>query len=266
MKVYLVGVFFLFSLVAVAQGKSSHSQSMGSVSIYDDYHSNCSFTALLKQPEISLGYNNSFFLSELGETVIHASLPASKVFQSYTMSAFGYSDYNDIAIKASLARLLTPRMAAGISATYLLHHHVGSDDIMSGFKVAPGVYWYFAEDNLLSCYTEIGNRPKNQDKSEVTYSVYIAYNLTINTYVNWATEIGLEEKNFVGKMGFCYDMDKVVSLRCGASVMPIRPSAGIGIKIDCFEISYATDYCNTLGISMSTGLKWKIQEKKRDAK
>ena len=52
MKYYLVAVLFLFSLVAVSQEKSTHSQSMGSVSVYDDYHTNCSFSALLEQTEV----------------------------------------------------------------------------------------------------------------------------------------------------------------------------------------------------------------------
>lgn len=265
MKCYLVAVCFLFSLVAVSQEKSPHSQSMGSVSVYDDFHTNCSFTALLEQTEVNLGYHNSFFLSELGETVIYVSIPSANVVQSYTLSAFGYSDYNDIIFKASLARMFTPRMSAGISAAYLLHHHVGTEENMSGLKVVPGFYCYFAEDNLLSFYTEIGRIATNIDKSIFSYSAFVAYNLTINTYVNWATEIGVEDKRFVGKMGFSYDVDKV-SLRCGASVMPIRPSAGIGFDIDCFNFSCGADYCSTLGTSMSIGLKWKIQNKKRDAK
>jgi len=265
MKHYLVAVCFLFSLVAVSQEKSPHSQSMGSVSVYDDFHTNCSFTALLEQTEVSLGYHNSFFLSELGETVLHASIPAKNVVHSYTLSAFGYSDYNDITIKASLARMFTPRMSAGISAAYLLHHHVGTEENMSGFKVVPGFYCYFAEDNMLAFYSEIGRKAYVIDNSKFFYSVFAAYNLTINTYVNWATEIGMENKQFVGRMGFSYDVEKV-SLRCGASVKPIRPSAGIGLDIDCFNFSCGADYCNTLGTSMSIGLKWKIQNKKRDAK
>jgi len=48
--------------------------------------------------------------------------------------------------------------------------------------------------------------------------------------------------------------------------MPIRPSAGIGFEIDCFDFSYAADYCNTLGTRMSLGFCWKIQNKKRNAK
>lgn len=265
MKYKLVAVCFLFSLVAVSQEKSPHSQSMGSVSVYDDFHTNCSFTALLEQTEVSLGYHNSFFLSELGETVINASFPTANVAHSYTVSAFGYSDYNDITIKASLAKMFTPRMSAGISTAYLLHHHVGTEEKMSGFKVVPGFYCYFAEDNLLAFYTEISRRTININKSEFSYSAFLAYNLTINTYVNWATEIGVKNKEFVGKMGFSCDVEKV-SLRCGASVMPIRPSAGIGFDIDCFNFSCGADYCNTLGTSMSLGLKWKIQNKKRDAK
>lgn len=265
MRFKLVAVFFLSSLVAVAQEKSPHSQSMGSVSIYDDYHSNCSFTAMLGQTELSLGHHNSFFLSELGETVLHASIQAHKVIHSYTLSAFGYSDYNDITVKSSLARMFTPRMSAGISATYLLHHHVGAEKGMSGFNVSPGFYWHFAEDNFLSAYAEFGTKPLSSDKSGFTYSAFVAYNLTINTYVNWASELGIERKRFVGKMGFSYDVKKA-SLRCGASLMPIRPSAGIGFNLDCFSISYATDYCNTLGTSMSIGFKWKIQNKRRDAK
>lgn len=265
MKFYLVAVCFLVSLVAVSQEKSPHSQSMGSVSVYDDFHQNCSFTALLEQTEVSLGYHNSFFLAELGETVLHASFPTSNIIHSYTLSAFGYSDYNDITIKASLARMFTPRMSAGISAAYLLHHHVGTEENMSGFKVVPGFYCYLAEDNLLAFHSELGRKAIDVDKSEFLFSTFIAYNLTINTYVNWATELGVENKNFVGRMGFSYDVDKV-SLRCGMSVMPIRPSAGIGFDIDCFNFSLASDYCNTLGASMSAGFKWKIQNKKRDAK
>lgn len=265
MKYFLVGMFFLFSLVAVSQEKSPHSQSMGSVSVYDDYHTNCSFSALLEQTEVSLGYHNSFFLTELGETTIHASFPTEKVTHSYTFSAFGNSNYNDITAKISMARMLTPHMSAGISAAYILHHHVGTDNGMSGYYVSPSFYCYFIEDNLLAFYAEIGNKPISLNKSEFSYSAFIAYNLTINTYVNWATELGIDNNNFMGRMGFSYDIEKI-SLRCGASVMPIRPSAGVGFKINCFSISYSADYCNTLGARMSLGLKWKIQNKKRDAK
>lgn len=265
MKYYLVAVLFAFSLVAVSQVKSTHSQSMGSVSVYDDYHTNCSFSALLEQTEVCLGYHNSFFLSELGETTLHISVPTANIVHSYTLSAFGYSDYNDITAKVSLARMFTPRMSAGISAEYLLHHHVGTGNGRSGFNVSPGIYCYFAEDNLLACYAEIGSRATSSDNSKLTYSAFVAYNLTINTFVNWGTEIGMEDKDFVGRMGFSYNVEKV-SLRCGASVMPIRPSAGIGFEIDCFDFSYAADYCNTLGIRMSVGFKWKIQNKKRNAK
>ncbi len=265
MKYYLVAVLFLFSLAAVSQEKSPHSQSMGSVSVYDDYHSNCSFTALAEQTELSLGYHNCFFLSELGETTLHATFPTKSVIHSYTMSVFGYSDFNDISAKASMARMFTPRMSAGIAASYILHHHVGAERIMSGFKVSPGFYCYFAEDNLLTFYAEIGSYPKSTKKSELTCSAFVAYNLTINTYVNWATEIGIERNKFVGKMGFSYDVENF-SLRCGASIQPIRPSAGIGFNIDCFSMSYAADYCNTLGTSMSLGFKWLIQNKRRDAR
>ncbi|MEE1063418.1 MAG: hypothetical protein UH071_07100, partial [Paludibacteraceae bacterium] len=52
MKYYLVAVLFMFSLVAVSQEKSTRSQSMGSVSVYDDYHTNCSFSASLEQTEV----------------------------------------------------------------------------------------------------------------------------------------------------------------------------------------------------------------------
>ncbi len=238
---------------------------MGSISVYDDFHTNCSFTASLEQAEVSLGYHNSFFLSELGETVLHASIPTKNITHSYTLSAFGYSDYNDITIKASLARMFTPRMSGGISFAYLLHHHVGAEEKMSGFNIVPGWYCYFTEDNLLAFYGEIGSKPISLDKSSLSYSAFLAYNLTINTYTNWATEIGVNDKVFVGRMGFSYEIQKV-SLRCGASMMPIRPSAGIGVDVDCFNFSMAADYCNTLGTCISTGFKWKIQNKKRDAK
>ena len=265
MRFYLVAVLFMFSLVAVSQEKSTHSQSMGSVSVYDDYHTNCSFSALLEQTEVCLGYHNSFFLSELGKTVLHASFPTKNIVHSYTVSVFGYSDYNDISAKASLARMFTPRMSAGIAAAYLLNHHVGAEKGMSGFSVSPGMYCYFTEDNLLACYVEIRNEPKTLEKNEFAYAAFIAYNLTINTYVNWATEIGIDKKEFIGKMGFSYDIEKF-SLRCGASLMPIRPSAGFGFDIDCFNFSYSADYCSSLGSRMSLGLKWRIQNKRSYAK
>lgn len=265
MRFYLVAVLFMFSLVAVSQEKSTHSQSMGSVSVYDDYHTNCSFSALLEQTEVCLGYHNSFFLSELGETVLHASFPTKNIVHSYTVSVFGYSDYNNISVKASLARMFTPRMSAGIAAAYLLHHHVGAEKGMSGFSVSPGMYCYFAEDNLLACHAEIRNEPKTLEKNEFAYAAFVAYNLTINTYVNWTTEIGIDKKEFIGKMGFSYDIEKC-SLRCGVSLMPIRPSAGFGFDIDCFNFSYAADYCSSLGSRMSLGLKWRIQNKRSYAK
>ena len=265
MKYYLVAVLFMFSLVAVSQEKSTRSQSMGSVSVYDDYHTNCSFSASLEQTEVCLGYHNSFFLSELGETIIHMSFPKANLAHSYTVSVFGYSDYNDISAKASLARMFTPRLSAGISAAYLLHHHVGTEDGMSGFSVSPGFYCYFAEDNLLACYAEIRNEPKTIGKNGFAYAAFVAYNLTINTYVDWVTEIGVEKNEFIGRMGFSYNIEKF-NLRCGASLMPIRPSAGFGLDIDCFNFSYAADYCSHLGTRMSLELKWKIQNKKSYAK
>ena len=39
-----------------------------------------------------------------------------------------------------------------------------------------------------------------------------------------------------------------------------------GLDIDCFNFSYAADYCSSLGTRMSLGLKWKIQNKKSYAK
>ena len=173
MRFYLVAVLFMFSLVAVSQEKSTHSQSMGSVSVYDDYHTNCSFSALLEQTEVCLGYHNSFFLSELGETVLHASFPTKNIVHSYTVSVFGYSYYNDISAKASLARMFTPRMSAGIAAAYLLHHHVGAEKGMSGFSVSPGMYCYFTEDNLLACHAEIRNEPKTLEKNGFAYAAFI---------------------------------------------------------------------------------------------
>ncbi|MCQ2189376.1 MAG: hypothetical protein MJZ00_05635 [Paludibacteraceae bacterium] len=265
MKFYLVAVCFLVSLVAVSQEKSPHSQSMGSISIYDDYHANCSLTSLLEQTEVCLGYHNSFFLSDLGETTLHAAFPTSKFTHSYTASAFGYAHYNDIFVSAGLSRLLTPRMAAGLSATYILHHHAGTSDAMHGFRISPGVYCYFAEDNLLAAYAKIGSEPISLDKTKLGYSAFLAYSLVINTFSEWAVELGTEHNTFVGKTGFCYNVERI-SFRCGMSLMPIRPSAGIGFEIDCFSIFYAADYCNTLGTSMSLGFKWKIQNKRRDAK
>ncbi|MEE1260802.1 MAG: hypothetical protein U0K66_11550 [Paludibacteraceae bacterium] len=265
MKYFLAAVLFIYSLVAVSNEKSTHSQSMGSVSVYDDYHTNCSFSALLEQTEVCLGYHNSYFLPELGETTLHISFPTAKLVHSYTLSTFGYSDYNDITAKVSLARMFTPRMSAGISTAYILHHHVGAEKGMSGFFVSPGIYCYFTEDNLLACYAEIGSQPLFIDNYKLTYSAFVAYNLTINTYVNWATEIGVDNNDFIGRMGFSYKVEKF-SLRCGASLMPIRPSAGIGFEINCFDFSYAADYCNTLGTRMSLGFCWKIQNKKRNAK
>lgn len=259
----LTGLVILFLFLGIIQSNaqevySVRSLSMASTTLANAFHSNPSALTTFENNNISISAENRFWESELTYYNLSADMHGKEIDLAMHVSHFGYSEYRDISGKLTLAKSLTPIVAAGIGLKVKTHKHINADrNIYLG--VVPGLLF------SLPYYQKIGASIStdflaNGDGDNV-FMGNICYGITFDKHFFTIECDYTHNEEFLGKAGYEATIMQPLKIRCGLTFPEPSPSFGLGTSFGMIDLdlsySFHTHLRGIFGLSLTANINKK---------
>ncbi|MDR1592173.1 MAG: hypothetical protein LBS16_04730 [Prevotellaceae bacterium] len=210
---------------------------------------------------VQLLYDNRYITRELSNKAMNVWFPTKYFHIGGSFTHFGFAEYQEMLLAATVARQLGERFRLGIEVDYYtvylspteryagtLTAHAGcqvkvSETVSIGFSVFNPVFSKIeagATDKLLPVRFSLGTRWQIRGKVDWLLQV----DKEVRSSVRWAT-------------GFEYVMLDFLTVRLGAyGQQSFVPTLGAGVTVSKISFDLQADYSGTLGVSLLGALRY----------
>lgn len=266
MRLFLIGLFLLFSLTIAAQGwipagARSMSMANASATFYDvwSYHHNPAGLAKVETFSVGVSYENRFLLKELQSQALAAAIPLKVGVISVGGSVYGYNRFRSYKGGLGYSMKLAEKLAAGVQLNYQgisLNSPYGSKGAMTA---EAGLRAEFTEKWSMGVAVFNIGRAKlaefEDDRFSTVMRLGTAYAFSKKLLISLEAEKDLEHTLRV-KSGVEYQVIDNLYFRGGVASAPIELSFGLGYKAGQFGIDFGSAYHQVLGWSPHFSLQF----------
>jgi len=223
---------------------------------------NPSLIALVESRVIHLNYFNRYGLKELGSVNGSFLYPNSVLPASLNVYSFGYDEYRETMLRASVGKRLNEYWSIGIAVHYsmleteLYDEHKGrvSTDIGATYSPFDNLLIGLLIMNMPSVH--IGDQA-TKDKDFKGYIIQLGLEWEIVNNLLIIGNMGTDKDNTViGALGVEYQAFRSFYIRGGMEMRPLLPTFGVGYDFPRFSMDVAAIYHPVLGVSTGLGLSF----------
>lgn len=265
---FIILIFGAFSY-SIASGENYHvggrAAGMGNsaVTLKDRWgvHHNQAALAWVGKKSAGVYYESRFMTPEMGLQGGAFILPMKAGTFGLSVSAFGYSAYNETKVGLAYARKLSEIFSVGIQLDYMT---VGIGDNYGrahAFTGEIGVLANLTEDLTIGAHIFNPVRTKLADYNDEKLATIIrfgaGYTFSEKVLVTAEMEKDIDHKP-VFRSGLEYNLTSPIFIRAGISTNPFITSVGVGVQFKGFEMDFATGYHSVLGYTPQLSLAYEF--------
>ncbi|OQY04982.1 MAG: hypothetical protein B6I20_01970 [Bacteroidetes bacterium 4572_117] len=266
--ILLFALFFFAQLNAQVNfvGGRAMGVSNASVTYYDNWaqFNNQAGLANINEITFGAGFQNAYFIKELGTNALAIALPTKTGVFGVNYSYFGYPKFNQNKFSLAFAKKLGKRISAGIQINYLYTHiegEYGSQGLASG---EIGIITEPINDFFIGAHVSNFWMAKYVNADEIRLPMifkmgasYILYKKAI-----LSAEIQKDvELPIIFKSGLEFSIEEKFFLRFGIASNPMIFSFGFGYKLKPFNVDISFSKHPVLGYSPAVSLEYAIKKK-----
>jgi len=257
MKVYSfrgIRIVFLFLFIAVFQPSYPFEEtksvdvralSLGQIKALSQGLANPSYLPFSERKHIGISVYNRFEMSELNTKSVYCLIPNRLLDMSFSLSAFGYDEYQLLEGRAGFAKKLSQDFSIGASVSYLSKNSILEENVQSYLHADIGFLWRINDSFEWALTTENLIHTKNSQPSYCFTGV--KYQLIPTT--NILLESGYDFQNqFSISAGFEYEIVRQLTVRGGYRSNPKMPSLGFAYNSEQWNVETAFLFHPTLGL------------------
>lgn len=229
-------------------------------------HARMASAALINKSCISIQYNNSYFLPQIGFSDINMHLAFEKLNMGIFFNHYGFSAYSEFSAGLSFSKFFSPWFAFNISGEYYGVYLSNDEGIINSGMAHISIVAFPIKGVSIGFHTyNISFSRLNTAYGKIlipsTFTLGLSYNFSNKTIIS--TEFGKELKGpiYYG-VGLEYMPVKQFILRIGINGEDenISPSGGFALRFGIFGLDLGIRYHFRLGLSMAAGLKFSLKK------
>jgi hypothetical protein len=273
-KLFFSLAFLLLSFGLSAQ-QSAWSEvipgaTVGYAAVADESHwspfHNPAGLAYIAPLEAGVFYSNRFLLGEMATKGGQVGVATKFVNLGASLSHYGYSEYNEMLIGASLARTFSDKFALGMKFDYysvMLSPQEGSRGsllVQIGMMLKP-------TENLsigFSAFNPIQSKLSDLSLDKQAPSIYsLGGSYKFGDSFRWSVQLDKEVRSdLLGSTMFTYQIVEQLQVRVGGYISPFVPLLGVGTSFKNFELNVNAEYHSTMGVNLASTLTYRLPVKK----
>ncbi|MDR1698764.1 MAG: hypothetical protein LBR75_02945 [Prevotellaceae bacterium] len=273
-KLFFTLGFLLFSFGLSAQQQGVWSwvipvSAVGYASVADESawspFQNPAGLAYIAPVEAGVFYQNKFVLNEMATKGGQAAMTTKPVNVGVALSHYGYSEYSEMLLGASLARSFSDKWALGMQFNYysvMLSPEEGSRGtllVQIGLMAKPVENLTIGFQAFNPVQQKLSNLSLDKDAPSI-YSLGGSYRFS--DQFRWSVQLDKEVRSdLLGSTMFTYDVLEQLIVRVGGYVTPFVPLLGVGTRWQNFELNVNTEIHPTLGVSWAAALSYRLPKK-----
>ena len=217
--------------------------------------------------EASIFYSNRFMLNEYAAKGGQAGLATKYVNVGAALSHYGYSQYSEMLLGASLARAFSDKWALGMQFNYysvMLSPEAGSRGtllVQIGLLLKPLEHLTIGFQAFNPIQSKIADLSLAKNAPAV-YSLGGSYQF--GDSFRWNLQLDKEVRSqLLGSTTFSYQVIKQLQVRVGGYVSPFVPLFGVGTHLQNFELNVNAEIHPTMGVSLAGALTYRLPAKNK---
>jgi hypothetical protein len=217
----------------------------------------------VENPEIGIGYENRYQLSELSTKTGQLALPTSLMNVGFSFSHFGYSLYHEMLLGVGFARNFSDRFAMGMQFDYYTAFFTASNSYHGAFIPQVGLSVRLSSGFSLGFHSF--NPFQVNIKTElITKRIPSIFSLGTECFLSpeivWRTQVDKEmSSNYRFASGFEYQMLQNLKLKLGVYGSDyLVPCLGFGFKTGAFLVDLNCEQHPLLGLNTMAGIKYRF--------
>ncbi len=266
-KLLFALAFFLLSLGLSAQWSAViPNAAVGYASVADksawSSFQNPAGLAYIAPVEAGIFYGNKFVLNEMATKGGQVGVATKAVNVGASLSHYGYSEYSEMLLGASLARAFSDKWSLGMQFNYytvMLSPEEGSTGtllVQIGLMANP-------IENLtigFQVFNPVQSKIQGLSLEKNAPSVYsFGGSYRFGENFRWNVQLDKEVRcDLLGSTMFHYQVIDKFALRVGGYIEPFVPLLGAGTRWQNFELNVNTEIHPTLGVSWAAALGYKL--------
>lgn len=256
---FAILALLLYVLQSYAQENYSvRSLSMASTTLVNSFYSNPSTLTQNDKNNVSFSAENRFLESELTYYNLSTDMHGKEIDLALHVSHFGYTEYRDISAKLSLAKSLSPIVAAGLGFKFKTHKHINADR-NTYLGITPGLLFSLPYNQKIGTSVSADFLASGDDSNDIMGN--ICYGITFDKHFFTIECDYTHNDDFIGKAGYEATIVEKLKIRCGLTFPEPSPSFGIGMSFSIIDLDLSYSFHPNLrgifGISLTTNFNKK---------
>jgi hypothetical protein len=270
MRLLLIKLALLLPFLAAGSNDNYHigARSAGmanaSVTLYDlwSVHHNQAGLGWLEEFSAGAFYESKFLLNELSVKGGAIAYPTKSGTFGVSIMSFGYSLYSEGKYGLAYGRKLGENVSAGVQVNYLTTRIANDYGNASALSVEAGVQARLSKKLAIGMHLYNPNRAKitdyNNEKIPTVMRLGLDYKFSNKVFTTVEAQKDIDHPAQL-KVGIEYHIVEQLYLRAGISSNPFLNTFGFGLKLQKFQVDFATSIHSTLGFTPQMSLTYGIK-------